>query len=169
VKNKIIYLLLITLLITNCVMLFMLIKKPHERNLKGKKGNFLMQKLKLDETQEKEFLVLDELHREAMRNIDDAILKSRKKLFNSFDSSMDINESLVLKIGSLVSEKEREVFSFFSKVKVICNEKQVEDLEEVIKNAIINSSKKDQRPEHNRNAPPHHNKGMQPPPPGSRD
>lgn len=157
-KSKIIYLLLITLVVTNCVMLFILIKKPHKRH-QGKGGSFLVKKLDLNSEQEKHFFEFDKEHRFKMDHFDDEILKNKKLLFESFSNSEKINDTIVLRIGTLTGKREEEVIAFFSKIKSICNEEQVEKLKKVISRALNHSRSHMQGSMH-----PSH-KGMHPSPP----
>lgn len=135
-KSKLIYLLLITLLVTNVVMLFMLINKPHKRHM-GNPKDFLIKKLNLDKEQRVLFLELDKEHKSKMMFYDDEIIKLKKNMFLSFSGSKEVDNSITSKIGALIAKKENEIFSFFRKIKGICNEKQIVLLEEIIERAIM--------------------------------
>ena len=144
-------------------MLFILIKKPHKKHL-GKEGSFLVKKLNLNSEQEKQFLEFDKEHRTKMIHFDDELLKNKKLLFKSFSNSENINDNVVLRIGELGGEKEKEVISFFTKVKSICNEEQTEKLKNVISRALNHIDKSPQRGPMQENMHPPH-EGRRPPPP----
>lgn len=160
-KSKLIYVLLLTLFITNGVMLFMLLNKPHERP-RGKNEDFLIKELKFNMQQSESFAVLNDVHRREMKQFDKNIIKLKKELFNSFSKEV-YDSSLTLKIGELEGKKEREVFTFFTKVKNICNAEQIERFNSIIERAISNIRPGPGGPRNNDMRPPPNGMGPKPP------
>ncbi|MGB0879272.1 MAG: Spy/CpxP family protein refolding chaperone [Polaribacter sp.] len=151
-KAKLFYTLLITLLITNAVLLFMLVKKPHQPK-KGER-NFLVKELKFDETQREQFHFLDRQHKENMMSYDHQIRQSKDILFNSFSNIKFSSDSISKRIGVLEGKKEQEIFTFFKQVREICTPKQVGKFDKIIKKAL---HKKHRRPPRRGNMPPPRN------------
>ena len=60
-KSKLLPLLLVVLIALNGVLIFMLIKKPHQNKKVRTEKNFLLQQLQFSESQESKFLILDEI------------------------------------------------------------------------------------------------------------
>lgn len=148
-KTKLLYVLLITLLITNAVLLFMLVKKPHQPKKDGR--NFLVQELKFDETQREQFHFLDRQHKENMMSYDQQIRQSKDVLFNSFSNPNFSSDSISKKIGELEGKKEQEIFTFFKQVREICTPEQVGKFDKIIKKAL---HKKDKKPPRKGDMPP---------------
>ena len=137
-KSKLIPLLLIMLVLLNGVLIFMVIKKPHQNRSQNQKKekNFLTEQLEFTENQEVNFISLDEFHGNSMMNLDHQIRKQKDALFNSF-SNENINiDSLSQIIGKLEGKKEAEVFRFFKSVRKICTPKQQGVFVEIIKKAM---------------------------------
>ena len=112
-KSKLLPYLLFLLILLNGVLIFMLIKKPHE-NRNRPERNFLTEQLQFSETQKDQFRVLDETHRNVMMRIDKNINEQKEVLFNSFSKENFNLDSLTNKIAVLSGKKESEVFNFFS-------------------------------------------------------
>ena len=84
-KPKLLPVLLVLLILLNGVLIFMLIKKPHQRpKLNHKERNFLSEKLQFSDKQEIQFLEYDNAHRETMMVLDKEIRGRKDLLFNSF-------------------------------------------------------------------------------------
>ena len=166
-KYKYIYILLVTLLVTNAIMLFMLVKKPHQLPLKSPR-NFLVEKLNLNEEQTAKFFTLDKEHKVNMVFLDEEIRKLKKDMFNKLSSEEVIDASITLQIGTLVAKRENEIFSFFRKIKTICREEQIITLERIIDNAIMPKKGRGHGP-NDMPPPPRGREGGMPPPPHLRN
>lgn len=135
-KSKLLLVLLILLVVLNGVLIFMLIHKPHQNKRPKEEGNFLIEQLQFTDTQKDRFIILDHVHRDHMMSFDHQIRKNKDVLFNSFaDKTINI-DSLSRVIGILQGKKEMEVFDFFKAVRKICNSKQQEKFDKIIKKAI---------------------------------
>lgn len=165
-KLKLIPVLLVILMLLNGILIFMLIKKPHENQREFKQRNFLPEQLEFSEDQTKQFVSLDKTHRDFMMSLDKVIMTQKDVLFNSFQKE-DFNiDSLTNKIGLLEAKKESEVFGFFKKVRTICNEEQAAKIDKLIKQALrgAGGEGRQRMPPPRDGEMPYHNEGMPPPP-----
>ena len=135
-KSKLLPILLFLLMLLNGVLIFMLINKPHEKRKDRPERNFLTEQLQFSDTQKEQFVELDKLHRVNMMGIDKAIKEQKDVLFNSFSKENFNLDSLTNKIGFLEGKKEAEVFSFFHKVRTLCNLNQAKKFDKIIKKAL---------------------------------
>ena len=141
-KSKLLPILLFSLLIMNGVLIFMLIKKPHEKPFNSER-NFLTEQLQFTDVQKKQFRELDKTHRSLMMSFDAEIIDYKDVLFNSFSKENFNSDAIANQIGILEAKKEVEVFHFFSKVRKICTKTQVVHFDKIIKKAL---KKGDQKP-----------------------
>ena len=133
-KKKLLYFLLITLILTNAAALFMLLKKPHKRH--AKPHEFLVKELGFSEDQLFKYKNLSDTHHTNMKAFDVSLKQSKDLLFNSFGKTTINIDSLTSNIGLLEAKKDKEIFIFFSQVKSLCTEKQVEKFDKLIKKAV---------------------------------
>ena len=160
-KSKLLPLSLAALILLNVVLIFILIKKPHQNKEHHPERDFLTEQLQFSEGQKEKFLLLDEIHKEKMMNITHKIRAQKDILFNSFsDENINI-DSLANITGSLEAQKELEVFHFFKKVREICSNEQQEKFDKIIKKALKGGGA---RPPRNNGNPPPREGGMPPPP-----
>ncbi|PQJ78870.1 Spy/CpxP family protein refolding chaperone [Polaribacter porphyrae] len=150
-KSKLLPITLLFLILLNGVLIFILLKKPHEK-LKPNhtQRNFLTEKLQFSEIQEEKFLELDRQHKTKMEQIDHKIRNQKDILFNSFGKQINI-DSLASITGKLEMQKDVEVFKFFSKVRNICKPEQLKKFDEIINKAIKGGK---QRPPRDHKMPP---------------
>jgi hypothetical protein len=136
-KPKLLPVLLVLLILLNGVLIFMLIKKPHQRpKLNHKERNFLSEKLQFSDKQEIQFLEYDNAHRETMMVLDKEI-RGRKDLLSKSFADEKINiDSIAKIIGDLELKKELEVFRFFKSVRNLCTENQQKEFDVIIEKAI---------------------------------
>lgn len=135
-KSKLLPLVLIILILLNGILIFVLIKKPHQNNNYQSERNFLIEQLQFSESQKEKFINLDESHKVTMMDLSHKIREQKDILFNSFgDDSISI-DSLVAITGNLEVKKELEVFNFFKTVRKICTSEQQKKFDEIIKKAI---------------------------------
>lgn len=158
-KIKLIYILLGVLIITNSVMLFMLINKPHRRH-GSKSENFLAKKLNLNSDQKESFLIIDKAHRSKMEFYDAEIRELKKNMFNALTGVGEVDTSITQKIGELLIKKENDLFYFFKNIRNICDQEQLKLLEAVIKKAVMHSGN---GPDNMRPPPPDFGRGLPPP------
>jgi hypothetical protein len=160
-KSKLLPVLLVILILLNGVLIFMLIKKPHENRSHPQERNFLIKELQFTDYQKDKFLSFDTVHRENMMHFDQQLRKHKDVLFNSFSAgTLDI-DSLSLLIGTLEGEKEVEVFRFFKSVRKICNKEQKEKFDSIINRALKGGKNRPPRGGENHSS----RDGIMPPPP----
>lgn len=159
-KSKLLPILLFLLLILNGVLIFMLVKKPHERVENRAGRNFLTSQLEFTESQTKDFIALERRHRNTMMKIDENIKRTKDILFNSFSKDDFKLDSIANEIGFLQTKKEIEVFTFFSKVRKLCTKEQMIKFDKIIKEALHGG---DRRPPRDGRMPPPQNGNRQPP------
>lgn len=135
-KSKILPIILLLLVILNGFLIFMLIKKPHQKAQHPQERNFLINELRFSENQKNTFIELDSNHRSKMEGFDHQIKKNKDYLFNAFSDATINIDSMSLVIGKLEAKKEVEVFGFFKKVREICTKKQQLKFDKIIAKAI---------------------------------
>jgi hypothetical protein len=144
-NSKLRPILLIVLILLNGVLIFMLVKKPHENRQHQKERSFLTEQLNFSEAQKIQFIDLDIPHRNFMMKLDKEIAISKEVLFNSFSNENFNSDEIVRRIGDLEAKKEAEVFRFFSKVRVLCTENQAQSFDKIIKKALKGGKRKPPR------------------------
>jgi protein CpxP len=144
-KSKLLLALLVLLILLNGVLIFMLIKKPHQNKRAQQGKNFLTHQLEFTDNQKNKFLSFDKVHRENMRHFDAQLKKHKDVLFNSFSAGTLHIDSLSTLIGTLEGEKEVEVFRFFKSVRNICNKEQKGEFDSIINRAIKGGKKRPPR------------------------
>ena len=140
-KSKLLPVLLVILMLLNGILIFMLIKKPHENKRHPQKRNFLIRELQFTDNQKDKFLSFDTLHRENMMRFDQQIRRQKDVMFNSFSESLTNIDSLSLLIGELTRKKEVEVFRFFKSVRKICTKDQQAKFDRIISKALKGGKK----------------------------
>jgi hypothetical protein len=140
-KSKLLPVLLVILMLLNGVLIFMLIKKPHENKRHPQERNFLIMELKFTNNQKDKFLSFDTLHRENMMRFDQQIRRQKDVIFNSFSESLTNIDSLSILIGELTKKKEVEVFRFFKSVRKICTKDQQAKFDKIISKALKGGKK----------------------------
>ena len=140
-KSKLLPVLLVILMLLNGVLIFMLIKKPHENKRHPQERDFLIMELKFTNNQKDKFLSFDTLHRENMMRFDQQIRRQKDVIFNSFSESLTNIDSLSLLIGELTRKKEVEVFRFFKSVRKICTKDQQAKFDKIISKALKGGKK----------------------------
>jgi hypothetical protein len=140
-KSKLLPVLLVILMLLNGVLIFMLIKKPHENKRHPQERNFLIRELQFTNNQKDKFLSFDILHRENMMRFDQQLRRQKDVMFNSFSKSLTNIDSLGLLIGELTRKKEVEVFRFIKSVRKICTKDQQAKFDRIISKALKGGKK----------------------------
>jgi protein CpxP len=140
-KSKLLPVLLVILILLNGVLIFMLIKKPHENKRHQQEKNFLIEELQFTGIQKDKFLSFDTVHRENMMRLEQQIRKQKDVLFNSFSDGVVNIDSLGALIGELEGKKDIEIFSFFKSVRKICTKDQQEKFDKIISKALKGGKK----------------------------
>lgn len=152
-KQLPLYILLIFLIIMNGFFLFQNFGKSKRKGPK-KPDDFIQKKLNFTDKQSENYIQLFAKHRKAMRNFEDEIRISKDVFFNSI-SKNHVDSSEVDSLASIISriekKKDLEIFYHFRKVYDICDDKQKENFEGLVKKALRQSERsKGNRP------PPRH-------------
>lgn len=159
-KSKLLPALLIILIVLNGVLIFMLIKKTHQKKQQHSQREFLTEQLQFSDNQKEKYRNLDEIHRETMMDLDHKIRKQKDILFNSFGDETINTDSLITINGNLEVKKEAEVFRFFKSVRKICTKEQQKKFDKIINEALKGGGNKP--PRNGKDHPPRDG-GMPPP------
>lgn len=142
-KSKLLPILLIVLIVLNGVLIFMLLKKPHEKGSQNRnQRNFLTEQLQFSVVQKEQFNTLEQPHKENMNAFDAQIKRNKNFLFRSFSEKNFNSDSITSTIGRIVAKKESEVFHFFQKVRNLCNEEQLKSFDDIIMKALHNGKRR---------------------------
>ena len=160
-KSKLLPIFLLLLILLNGVLIFMLVKRPHENQRDNQKRNFLSEQLNFSDAQKEQFNDLDIVHRGFMQDLEENLREQKDVLFNSFQKKNFNLDSITTNIGILEAKKDVEVFTFFSKVRTLCTTEQAQKFDKIIKEAIRGGER---RPPNSGRMPPPDNEGMPPPP-----
>ncbi len=169
-KNLILYILLGFLLIANGFFLMNHISKPDGKRSKGPKGpgNFIVKELQFNDDQLEKFNELNDEHHRKMRRLSQNVRKLKDELFNNISvSSVNDTEidSLTSLIGNTEKLKDLEVFNHFRRIQALCDEKQKEKFNLIIKNALHTKGPRNEGPPGRRDR----REGRRPPPPPPED
>jgi hypothetical protein len=149
--KKILYAFLVVMLIINAVLLYLIIDKKMSHG-PSKGQTFLTEQLNFSEAQKDAFFTLDEEHRGKMIRMDEELKDLRELLFRSFDKEQSFVDTLTMKMGELETEKFDELFTFFGKVRALCDEKQAKEFDQIIQEVLKRRGPKGKP---NRPPPPH--------------
>ena len=154
-KKKLLYSFLIIMLLVNALLLYLIIDKQSRKG-PPKGQTFLTEQLNFTEDQKEQFYLLDREHRGKMMKMDDELDQLRKLMFNSFESENISIDTLTMKMGDLEADKQNELFSFFGKVRELCNEDQKEQFDEIIQEVLQRRGPRPPKGDHKRPPPPRH-------------
>ena len=123
---------LILLLVLNAVTLFILFhvhlsQRKHEKNGEGGPANFIIESLKLDVNQQKQFADLRHQHQDFAKGVHE----EEKRLHDAYFDLLKTDNPDKTKVDSIATlmaahQKELELFTFdhFQKLRAICREDQ---------------------------------------------
>ena len=134
-RKKILYAFLIVMIIINVVLLYLIIDKKMSKG-PSKGRTFLTEQLNFSEEQKDQFFKLDEEHRRKMMAFDEELNELRELLFRSFDNKNISIDTLTMKMGDLETEKQSELFTFFGKVRKLCDEDQTKKFDKIIQEVL---------------------------------
>ncbi|MEC3908341.1 hypothetical protein VOI54_15025 [Tamlana sp. 2201CG12-4] len=161
-KHSLLYILLIFLVIVNVFFLYNYLGNGNNRS-KGPQppGDFLVKELGFSASQLEEFRGINQKHHHRMRSISEDIRELKDALFNGLSDVTDnefVIDSITTLIGKKEKEKDLETFNHFRHIQELCNEKQKEKFNDIVKDALRKGIR-EQRPPHERHD------GHRPPPP----
>lgn len=138
-KNIPLYILLVFLIIVNGFFLINYLGKSDHKRPKGEQENFIVRELKFDAGQKEKFEELDIAHHKRMKHISESERKLKGGLFGSVSNetiTASQIDSIVSQIGDLAKEKELEIFQHFSAVRNLCDNKQKDKFEQILRRAL---------------------------------
>ena len=142
-KSKLLPISLVVLIVLNGVLIFMLLKKPHEKEPhKRSQRNFLTEQLQFSIAQKEQFRDIESPHRDYMQALDAKMKNNKELLFRSFSKMNFSPDSVTTIIGNIAAKKEAEVFHFFQKVRNLCNENQLNAFDDIIMKALRNGRRR---------------------------
>jgi len=158
-KTKFLTVALILLLVLNAVTLFIVFhmhlgQKQHERHNEESPANFIIESLKLDADQQKQFADLRQQHQAFAKNIHE----EGKKLHDEYFDLLKTDNPDKTKVDSIATlmayhQKELELFTFdhFQKLRAICRD----DQKKLFDQTIDEIAKQVGGPPHPDGPPPH--------------
>ncbi|MFD2541506.1 Spy/CpxP family protein refolding chaperone [Lacinutrix gracilariae] len=162
-NNKVLYILLLFLIIVNGFFLFNYMAKSN--NDPGRKDpmSFLKKELNFNEAQLEKLKVINATHHQNMMRTSDEIKNLKDALLTNI-SNESVNKNTIDSIASLIGDKEtkleKEVFYHFNNIHNLCNAKQKQKFNKIIKDAMHKGVESGGRPrgaespEGNRPPPP---------------
>lgn len=145
------YILLIFLIAVNGFFMFNYMdiathKKPRKQQ---KTSNFIIKELEFSYEQLEQFKINNQDHNTVMRQLSEDIRDLKDELFNKLSNKL-VDEKLIDSLTSLLGQKEKEkrtnVFYHFKEIQNICDSKQKEKFEKIIKEALHNGGKNNSPP-----------------------
>lgn len=136
-KNILLIILFVFLMVMNGVLLFLVVKKPTQRQRPPRE--FISKQLDFNNEQTDRFMELDREHHRKMRRIDDELHELKNMLFSQLGNTDFTDEeldALTQSIGELTKARETEVFRYFGQIEKICNETQKQKLKRILSGAL---------------------------------
>ncbi|MDC1451019.1 hypothetical protein N8371_01195 [Vicingaceae bacterium] len=130
-KNKFYVLVIVALFISNGVLVFFMTQKGHWGKQAHSPKEIIIERLRLDEAQIKDYSELVLFHGEATRDLMKSIRTQRSsiyKLLTVTDSTAKV-DSAINAIGGLQQELELINFDHFQDIKALCTAEQLKDFE----------------------------------------
>jgi len=157
-KNRLLYVLLVVLIIFNGIFLFLFLNAPHKKVKQPE--DFIAKELKFNKSQLEQFQKINGKHHKEMKVLSDDIKQLKDNLFSKI-ANEKIDKAEIDSITNLIGQKEQakdlSIFYHFREVHAICNDKQKERFNNIIKKGIHKGRpQKDGRPpmRDNENRPP---------------
>ncbi|MDT0557303.1 hypothetical protein RM697_01505 [Ichthyenterobacterium sp. W332] len=145
-KNSLIYSLLAFLVIANGFFLFHFVKGPKKRDQKPEL--FMVKQLDFNDNQLEEYKIISDLHFEKMKTTSKAIRSLKDQLFTKVsNANIESNfiDSITTLIGNYEKDKDYELFFHLQKVRSICNDKQKEKFEAIMKKTLKRGERQKRR------------------------
>ena len=150
-KNLPLYIMLVFLIVVNGFFMYRCMgdtpnKKPRKQQ---KTSDFIIEELGFSYEQLEQFKVSNQDHNTVMRQLSEDIRDLKDELFNKL-SNKSVDEKLIDSLTSLLGKKEKEkrtnVFYHFKEIQNICDSKQKEKFEKIIKEALHDGGKNNSPP-----------------------
>lgn len=125
--------LILILVLCNIVMAWFLIKPKHHFFLPDQPKNIIIKKLKLDQSQLKQYESLIDIHRKRVKERDLKIMDLKNKLYVNLKNNIDSNHINILidSIAKAQAEIEHIHYYHFVDIKSLCNENQLNDFNQL--------------------------------------
>lgn len=150
-KERLLTIAVIGLLLLNAgTLLFLVMGNTSKPGENQRPDQYIIERLKLDESQQIEFEKLKHEHRAQVVAIEEQVQQKRKEFFSQLRTAtpnQQLADSLALQISALQKEKDMATFIHFSKLRALCTPKQQE-----VFDTFIDEIRK--RLEHHRKPPP---------------
>ena len=147
--NKLLVFATIALLLINLVLAYFLWnnKKSHDRRGggKGERGDWMVNELKLNDSQKEEHRKIKDAHFAALKPVFDSISSARKSLYSLVkDSSApdSLRNHYINIIGEQHSLISRYTFDHFQKIRAICNPEQQQKLDSLVQKIVVDMGKR---------------------------
>ncbi len=134
-KQKLLLILFSAVIILNLVLLWMVFDAPPKKGPQPPQ-QFLIEEVGFSDEQSLQFRQLDQEHRKAMRAIDGSLKVLKDSLFKALKNPSFNADELTQKMGMLEGAKEKEVFNFFKRVRLLCTKGQLNRFDSVIQEAL---------------------------------
>lgn len=152
-KIKLLTFLVGALLLLNFgILTFLFLSGPNGR--KHEPREIVIHELHFDKAQISDYDKLISVHKEKIKNLNDAIKKCKNELYSKLKTAQNksVTDSLLLKIEQFQSKIERIHYSHFLDIKKLCKPNQLEDYNELTTklSEMFQSKQQKQRPESER-------------------
>lgn len=125
-KTKFCYIVIGLLVLSNMILAFFFFENRSKQFHPDKPRNTVIERLRFDENQVKQYDVFIQNHREKTREIGRQIRELKKQLYSNLPKPQ--NDSLNLKLISAINEKQKELelvhYNHFLEIKSICTPSQ---------------------------------------------
>lgn len=158
-KNIPLYILLVFLIVVNGFFIYQYLGRPESRDRNEPKDPmaFIAKQLKFDAQQMQQMESLNHSHLKKMMRFNNEEKKLKDLLFSNL-SDVVINkkkiDSITTLIGNKGKEKDTEAFYHFKSIQELCDEKQKETFQKIIKDALHKGRGEPQGIPDGRNGPP---------------
>lgn len=136
-KTKFLYISLSILVVLNITTIFMLLKNdhPHHRPKdRVKPKNHIIQQLKFDENQIKEYEKSIKIHFNGIKNAETELRNLKNELFSQLINTDETKKTeIISKISEIQSKIENIHFKHFMEIKKICRKDQIDDFKKLTK------------------------------------
>lgn len=125
-RKKYYIIIIVILLISNVSLIALHFMKPFPPN--GPR-NIIIEKLRFNEEQIKEYDILIESHRTSIRHDENEISILKAKLYSSLDSNQTVLDSIVAQINTVQKHIEETHIAHFKEISLICKGDQLKDFQ----------------------------------------
>ena len=149
-KNKFYAIVILGLLLSNCILIFFITQKGHNRHFHTSPREIVIQRLKLDASQIIKYEQLIQVHREKTHELMEGVQEGRNDLYSQITRKGKLTTQAALfdSIASNQAELEELNYSHFQEIKNLCTSNQLDDFEALSKDLAKIFAKRAERPKH---------------------